>query len=331
MAVAEQVPGAGAAAPSVMRLGRTLLQAREMTVVLLLLLLVVPLSIRYPQFHSGGNIDNVLLNVSQVAIVGIGMTMVILTAGIDVSVGSALSVCAVVVGYIVVAGLGWPVALLVGVLVGLLIGLANGLLVAVGRVHAIIITLGTLNILRLLSFQTLHGHWLTGIPPTLSYFGHGLLLGVPFAWWVAVVLTIVATYFLRWRRSGRHIYAIGGSAETARLAGVNVPRLTTSVYLLTGGLVGVASVIYVGGQGLVQTNVGVGFELQVIAAVVIGGTSIVGGKGSVIGTLLGALLVGTIRNALVVANAPALLEGLVLGILILVAIALDVLRRRLRL
>jgi ribose/xylose/arabinose/galactoside ABC-type transport system permease subunit len=290
--------------------------------------LLVGLSFRYPHFHSHANLFNILLNVSQVSIVGIGMTLVILTAGIDVSVGSALGVCAVVVGYITLAGMPLPVALVAGIATGAAIGLGNGALIALGRVHPIIITLGTLNILRLISFQLLHGQWLTGIPPTLAYLGHGSLGGLPVAWWMAMALAGAVTFYLGWRRSGRHLYAIGGDAETARLAGVNVRLRTLSVYVMTGALVGLASAIFVGGQGVVQSNVGVGFELQVIAAVVIGGTSILGGKGSVVGTLLGALLVGVIRNALVVADVPPLLEGLVLGVLIIIAVALDVFRRR---
>ena len=302
----------------------------EFTLVILLILIVVPLAIAEPRFATLGNISNILLDVSQTVIVGIGMTMVILTAGIDVSVGSALAVCAVVVARAVNAGVSLPVAVVIGLVTGTVIGFVNGLLIAIGHIHPIIVTLGMLNILRLVSFKLQGGSWITGIPSTLSYLGSGSLLGFPVSWWIAVALVIVAALFLRQRPSGRHLYAIGGNAESARLAGISIRRMTLFVYALTGFLVGLAAAIYVGGQGQVQTNAGMGFELQVIAAVVIGGTSILGGKGSVIGTLLGALLVGTIDNALIVVNAPPLLQGLVLGVLILLALGLDRIRRRRR-
>jgi ribose transport system permease protein len=159
------------------------------------------------------------------------------------------------------------------------------------------------------------------------------LLKLPFAWWIAMAMAAVAWYYLRRRPTGRHLYALGGNPETARLAGVGVLKRTIFVYTITGTLVGVASLVFVGGAGsVIQTaQVGIGFELDVIAAVVIGGTSILGGKGSVIGTLLGAILVGTIRNALVVVNVNSLYSNLILGCLILLTVALDLLRRRGRL
>jgi ribose transport system permease protein len=180
------------------------------------------------------------------------------------------------------------------------------------------------------SFQITDGEWIANLPDTLSYFGSGRLLGLPFAWWIAMALAAVTTYYLRKRSTGRHLYALGSSPETARLAGVSVLRRTIFVYTITGTLVGLASVVAVGGTGVIQTNIGVGFELDVIAAVVIGGTSILGGTGTVLGTLLGALLVGTIRNALVIANVSALYTNFILGVLILVTVALDLLRRRRR-
>ncbi|RDI75814.1 Ribose/xylose/arabinose/galactoside ABC-type transport system permease component [Gaiella occulta] len=325
----EAVATEGVLLPRLRRPGwRRAIETREASIVAVLLVLGTVLSIAYPQFRTLDNVNNILLAVAQVAIVGVGMTMVIVTGGIDVSVGSALAVCAVVVGQQVQDGAGVPGAIAVGVAVGTAIGLVNGLLIAFGRVHSIIITFGMLNILRVVSFKVTGGRWLSGLPDTLGYFGSGRLAGLPFAWWIAMALAAVATYYLRCRPTGRHLYALGGNAETARLAGVSVLKRTIFVYTITGTLVGVASIVFVGGTGVVQTNVGVGFELDVIAAVVIGGTSILGGKGTVIGTLLGALLVGTIRNALVIVNLSALYTGLILGALILATVALDLLRRR---
>lgn len=308
---------------------REALEAREASILAVLVVMGIALGITYPQFGTLDNVDNILLAVAQVAIVGVGMTMVIITGGIDVSVGSALSVCAVVVAMRIQDGAGIPEALVVGIAVGAGIGLVNGLLIGLGRVHSIIITFGMLNLLRVVSFKLTGGKWLTGLPDTLNYFGSGTLLKLPFAWWIAMAMAAVATYYLRRRPTGRHLYALGGNAETARLAGVAVLKRTIFVYTITGALVGVASLVFVGQAGqVVQTNVGYGFELDVIAAVVIGGTSILGGKGTVIGTLLGALLVGTIRNAFVIVDVNPLWADFILGALILLTTALDLLRRR---
>jgi ribose/xylose/arabinose/galactoside ABC-type transport system permease subunit len=309
---------------------RELLEAREAAIVVVLIALATTMSIAYPQFRTLGNVDNILQAVAQTAIVGVGMTMVIVTGGIDVSVGSALSVCAVVVGQRLQDGAGVVEAIAVALAVGTAIGLVNGLLIGLGRVHAIIVTFGMLNILRVVSFKATGGNWLSGVPDRLSYFGNGTLLKLPFAWWIAMAVGAVATYYLRRRPTGRHLYALGGNPETARLAGVGVLKRTIFVYTITGTLVGVAAIVFVGGATVIQTNVGVGFELDVIAAVVIGGTSILGGKGTVFGTLLGALLVGTIENALVVVNIDALYTGVILGGLIVLTVSLDLLRRRRR-
>ena len=308
---------------------RQLLEQREATIAVVLILMATYLSIAYPQFRTLENVNNILLAVAQVAIVGVGMTLVIITGGIDVSVGSGLAVCAVYVGLALQHGASAPEAIAVGLLIGAGIGLANGLLIGLGRIHSIIVTFGMMNILRLVAYKPTNGNWLSGVPDRLHYFGLGKLFGLPFAWWIAMALAAVATYYLTRRPTGRHLYALGGNAETARLAGVAVLKRTIFVYTLTGLLVGVASIVFVGSATVVQTGqVGIGFELDVIAAVVIGGTSILGGKGSVIGTLLGALLVGTIRNALIIVHASALYTGLILGGLILLTVALDLLRRK---
>jgi ribose transport system permease protein len=328
MAIPEQTRAAPIFGQRLPRVGRQVLEAREASIVAILLVMATVMSIAYPQFHTVDNVNNILLAVAQVAIVGVGMTMVIVTGGIDVSVGSALAVCAVVVGQRLQDGAGIAEAFVAGIAVGTAIGLVNGLLIGLGRVHSIIVTFGMLNILRVVSFKLTGGKWLSNLPDTLTYFGSGRLGGIPFAWWLAMALAAAASYYLQRRPTGRHLYALGGNPETARLAGVAVLRRTVFVYTLTGALVGVASIVFVGGSGsVIQTNVGVGFELDVSAAVVIGGTSILGGKGTVVGTLLGALLVGTIRNALVIVNVSALYTGVILGALILVTVALDLLRR----
>ncbi|MFL6051786.1 MAG: ABC transporter permease [Actinoallomurus sp.] len=304
------------------------LRGNEATLVGVLVVLWLALGFTYGQFLTAGNIANILRDIAQIGIVGVGMTLVIITGGIDVSVGSALAVCAVLVGQSMQAGHPLVLSLLIGLVTGAVIGLVNGLLVAYGRIHPIIVTFGTLNLFRFISYELTGGAWITGLPPSLHGLGVGTLLGIPWAWWLTMLLALLGGLYLRYRPTGRHLYAMGNNTETARLSGVRISRRQVAVYTLTGLLVGIAALVFIGRNGGVQTNVGTGFELQVIAAVVLGGTSTLGGKGTVLGTLLGALLVGTVRNALVIVGAPALLEGLFLGVLIVVAVGVDIVRQR---
>jgi len=199
--------------------------------------------------------------------------------------------------------------------------------VAYGRIHPIIVTLGTLNIIRAVHIQILGPQWITP-PPAAHNLALGAFIGWPIPWWLAVLLGVLFSLFLARRPLGRHIYAIGGNTEAARLAGVNVLGVIIFVYAMTGMLVGLAAVIQLGQSGTVQPNAGLGLELQVIAATVIGGTSILGGKGTVVGAVLGALLVEAVHNALITIGNLGLIEGLIIGVLILIAVGVDVIQNR---
>lgn len=306
------------------------LRSREASVVLFIAILAVILEVATGRFLNATNVANVLLSSAGATVVALGMTLVIVTGGIDVSVGSMVGVVAVVVGYGAAAGWDLTLLLLIGVLSGLLLGMANGALIARAGIMPIIATLGTMSVYRALTFQLLRGKWISDIPPTLRPIGLGSLGGVPVAALIALVLTLLFVYVTARRPLGRHIYAMGGNTEAARLAGIDLSRVTFFVYGLTGMLVGVAALIYVGQTGFVQSNTGAGFELQVIAAVVLGGTSIMGGRGSVVGSVLGALLVGQIKNGLILMNISGLAEGIVSGALILLAVGADRLRTRRR-
>ena len=173
-----------------------------------------------------------------------------------------------------------------------------------------------------------HSPPLPSPPPAAHYLALGSFIGWPITWWLTVLLCVLFSLFLVRRPLGRHIYAIGGNTEAARLAGVNVRGVIIFVYAMTGMLVGLASVIQLGQSGTVQPNAGLGLELQVIAATVIGGTSILGGKGTVVGAVLGALLVEAVHNALITIGNLGLIEGLIIGVLILVAVGVDVIQNR---
>ena len=318
-------------APPVAREGRLrrLLSGNETTLIAVLVVAWVVLSVLYPEFRTLANLQNVLAGVAMVAIVGVGMTMIILTGGIDVSVGSALAVATVIVAKQVQGGASVPVLILVGLACGLALGAFNGLAIAYGRVAPIITTFATLNLFRYVALEIFDDKQLNGVPSTLKWFsGLGRTAAIPNGWWLAMVFTLVAWWYLRHYASGRHLYAIGSNRDTAQFAGIRVARREFTAYLLTGLLVGVASLVAVGNGGVIQPNVGTGFELQVIAAVVIGGTSILGGRGSVVATLLGAALVGTVRSALVVSGSEALLADFFLGLFILAAVGIDLFRQK---
>jgi ribose transport system permease protein len=306
----------------------------EVVLIAVVVLLWLVLGFGTDTFFAASNLQNILATVAPVTIIGVGMTAVIVTAGIDVSVGSALAVVLVVVAKLLRdSGLPLIPAVLTGLVAGGVLGAVNGLLVAYGRVHAIIITFGTLNVFRFVSLQIFDGKEVAGVPDTLSFLGggeEGRTLGIPHAWLLAILLAAGMWLYMRHIPTGRHLYAIGGDAPAARLAGIRVTRRLLFVYTATGVLVGLAACCVIGGGGLVAQSAGTGLELQVIAAVVIGGTSILGGRGSVLGTVFGALLVGTVTSAVTLLGWRSELTALFIGVFILLAVGADLVRERRR-
>ena len=308
---------------------------QELVLIGVLVVLWVILAFATPAFLSASSIQPLLGTVAPIALIGIGMTVVIITGGIDVSVGAAMMVCSVVTAKVMLVdlGAGFWLTVLVSILVGGLLGLVNGLLIAYGRVHAIIITFGTANIFQWIGLQIFASSTVNGIPNTLDSLGNGAAgrtFGVPHSFLITVVLAAIAWFYLRHTAGGRHFFAIGGDALAARLAGVKVQRRVLVAYLLTGLLVGLASCFVVAQGSNLGQNVGSGKELAVIAAVVIGGTSIMGGRGSVLGTILGALLVQTVASGVTQLGWRSELSDLFVGIAIIVAVGADLLRERAR-
>jgi ribose transport system permease protein len=308
---------------------------QEIVLIAVIAVLWVVLALATPAFLTGSSIVPLFVATAPVALIGVGMTVVIITGGIDVSVGSIVMVCAVVVAkQLVDSGLSLLPAVLLSVAVGGVLGLVNGVLIAYGRVHAIIITFGTANLFRFLGLQLFGGTTVNGIPDTLDVFGRGgagRTLGVPHSFLVMLVIAALAWYYLRHTAGGRHLYAIGGDANAARLAGVKVQRRVLLAYVLTGLVTGLAACFVIAqGTATLAPNVGDGMELAAIAAVVIGGTSIMGGRGSVLGTVLGALLVQTVTSGVTQLNWPSQLASLFIGIFILIAVGADLLRQRAR-
>jgi ribose transport system permease protein len=308
---------------------------QEIVLIAVIAVLWVALAFATPAFLTEGSMVPLFVAMAPTALIGIGMTVIIITGGIDVSVASIVLVCAVVVAKAMVdGGVSLPVAVLLSVVLGGLLGLVNGVLIAYGRVHAIIITFGTANLFKFLGLQIFGGTTVDNIPGTLSFFGRGdsgRTLGVPHSFLIMLVIAALAWYYLRHTASGRHLYAIGNDADAARLAGVKVQRRVLSAYVLTGLLTGLAACFVIArGTSTLAPNVGAGLELAAIAAVVIGGTSIMGGRGSVLGTVLGALLVQTVASGVTQLGWRSQLSNLFVGILILIAVGADLLRQRTR-
>jgi len=319
------------------RRGRVLpraLSTQEVVLIGVLVVLWILLGVFTPNFLSAQSIQPLLASAAPIALIGVGMTAVIVTAGIDISVASMLMVCAVVMAKLMVDS-SWPVplALLAGVVVGGLCGLLNGLLITIGGVHPIIITFGTSNIFMFIGWRIFDSKVVNGIPTSVAWFGRGAdgrFLGVPHSFLLVIVVAAALWWYMRYTAGGRHFYAIGNDQHAARLVGIRVQKRTIIPYVLTGLLVGVAALVATanGTQTLAQ-SVGQGIELQAIAAVVIGGTSIVGGRGSVLGTLLGALLVQTVESGVIQLGWAPQLAKFFVGIAIIIAVGADLLQQRL--
>lgn len=331
-------PGPAAAPTAVGRSRRVLpspISGQELVLIGVIAVLWIVLAFATPAFFTAGSIQPLLVATAPIALIGIGMTIIIITGGIDVSVGGAIMVCSVITAKTMVdQGLSLPLAVLLSMVVGALLGLVNGLLIAYGRVHAIIITFGTANLFQWLGLMTFGSTTVNGIPQTFDVFGRGVAgrsFGIPHAFAITVVIGAIAWWYLRHTAGGRHFYAIGGDAHAARLAGVRVQRRQLLAYVITGVLVGLGSCFVIAqGTSTLDQTVGSGKELAVIAAVVIGGTSIMGGRGSVLGTLLGAMLVQTVTSGVTQLGWSSQLSDLFVGVFIIIAVGADLIRERAR-
>ncbi|WP_219415679.1 ABC transporter permease subunit [Pseudonocardia nigra] len=292
-----------------------------------LLLLVVLMAVIAPNFWSLSNGFNVARAVSINAVLAAGMTVVILTGGIDLSVGSIVGLAGV--SSIMLWNSGAPplIAVLGGVVVGAAAGLLNGLLIAYLALPAFIVTLGALTYLRGTAYA------LTDAQPLIAdgqlgfrLLGNGNLAGIPSPVVVMIVTYVVVWFILERTRFGRHVYAVGGNVEAARLAGIKVKRVLVRVYVIAGLTAGLAGVMFAARVESGQPRAGEGYELDAIAAVVLGGTSLAGGRGRIYGTFIGALIIGVLSNGLVLMNVPFFTQLIIKGAVIVLAVALDSLK-----
>jgi rhamnose transport system permease protein len=324
---AQNPPALGTSPATRRNLLWTLVRFREAGISVFILILVVAITLRSPSFLSVDNFEDILLNISILTIVALAQAMVIITRGIDLSVSSMIGLVAMMVAFVLKQNPEMPIlfAVLLGMALGAVLGTFNGLIIAVGKVPPIIATLGTLSIYRGLVFFYSQGTWINSfeLPKSFKLLSKGTPLGLPNMVIVAIVVAVIVYYFLNYTRTGRDIFAIGSNPDAAQFAGIRKQRITFLVYLISGLLTGLAAVLWASRFESAQTNTGLGFELQTVAASVIGGVSTGGGAGTVPGVLLGALLLGIIQNALPLIHISPFWQLAVQGVLILVAVVTD--------
>ncbi|EOU1999079.1 TPA: ribose ABC transporter permease [Clostridium perfringens] len=288
-----------------------------------LVLLCIVITIVTPNFLSVSNITNVFTQVSVNVIIAIGMTFVILTGGIDLSVGSTLAISSAVGASIVKSTGNVFLAIIVAAVIGIAVGLINGLLVSKGKLQAFIVTLATMTIFRGATLVFTDGTPISKLPEAFVKIGNGKLGFMPIPVIITIIIAIIAVYALSQTRFGRYLYALGGNEDASRLSGINTDKIKTLVYVVSGFASAIAGVIITSRIGSASPNAGTGFELDAIAAVVIGGTSLAGGEGTITGTLIGALIIGVLNNGLNLMNVSPFYQSIVKGLVILIAVLLD--------
>jgi rhamnose transport system permease protein len=310
--------------------GRTgVARTRRLAVGVILVALIGAVCAANPSFASLQNLRDLLVQSAPVVIVGCGMTLVVLVGEIDISAGSLLGVLAALMGVLSSPqhfGLSAPAVIALTLLAGMAVGFVNGLLVAVGRVPSIVATLGMLTILRGITELVLGGNWITDLPPSIRFLGTGSVAGVPLCVWGAAIVAASLFAVTRFTPLGLRIRAVGGNANAAAMVRISVVRVKLLAFTLVGLLTGVAALLCVPQQSVIESGIGVGFELVAVTAVVVGGTSIQGGTGGIIGTVLAALLLGSIRTSLVflkVGEMATFWERAIQGAFILAAVLAD--------
>ena len=274
-------------------------------------------------FLSWSNISQVIRALSFIAIMAVGQSLVIITGGIDLSVGSILGLSGVVTAVLINYGFGITASMTTGVAVGMACGFANGFLVTQAKLPPFIATLGLMSIARGLAFAITGGETIRNLPDGFLTFGQGAIFGIPVPIVIMAIVAILAGYYLTSTRWGRYVYAIGGNEEAALFSGVNVNRVKLVVYTLCGMTAGIAGVLFTSRFGVGQSTAGLGYELDVIAAAVIGGISLSGGRGTILGAVIGSLLMGILRNGLVLLNVSAYWQQVAIGLVIVLAVILD--------
>lgn len=302
---------------------------RRYSVTIILLLISLVFAFGSSEFLTTSNLINVALQTSIIAIVAIGMTFAILTAGIDLSVGSVMALSgALAAGIAVRQGFDTYIAIGIALLVGILIGLINGLMIIKGRIPPFVATLAMLAFARGLTLVYTEGRPIAGLDERFIFLGTGQYFGIPVPVIIMTVIAIVAHIITRHTRFGLYVYATGGNEEPTRLAGVSTDRIKLGVYMISGFTAALGGVLLAARLWSAQPNAATGWELDAIAAPVLGGTSLFGGVGSIGGTLVGAFIIGVLSNGLNLMGVASYYQQVIKGIVFILAVSLDILTKR---
>lgn len=307
--------------------------ARFQSLIALFVLCVI-ISLLSDKFFTVTNGWNVMRQISVNICIATGMTLVILTAGIDLSVGSVLALCGAITASLLKNGIEIPSqnlyigftllgGVLAGILVGSVLGLFNGWTITKFKVPPFVATLAVLTIARGLTMLWTKGFPISGLGDNFAFIGTGWFLGIPLPVWISGIIVLIAVFITKKTRFGRYIYAIGGNESAARLSGIKINKVKIAVYAIAGALAAIGGIIVTSRLDSAQPNAGITYELDAIAAVVIGGTSLSGGKGSIWGTVLGAIIIGVLNNGLVLLDVSPFWQQVVKGLVILVAVIID--------
>lgn len=308
---------------------RSILDAQESMIFIIFILFCIVLSIIAPNFLTGRNISNVIRQFSMITIVAVGMTFVIITGGIDLSVGGIVAFVGVSVAWLIVRfDLPIWVAIILGLCMGSILGYLNSLLIVRVGLPPFIATLGMMQVSRGLVLALTKGYPIRPFPESFLRIGHGQIGLVPVPIIIMLIVIIVAHIFLSKTTMGRYIYYVGSNREAAELSGIKVKKVLSIAYIMAGFTSSIAAIILTARLSSAQSNMGEGWELDAIAAVVIGGASLSGGEGSIIGTLIGAALMGVIRNSLILLHVSAYWQTVVIGCVIIAAVTIDQMRHK---
>ncbi|GJM33911.1 MAG: ribose ABC transporter permease [Saprospiraceae bacterium] len=292
------------------------------------------LALMADNFMTTDNFWNVMRQISVNVCISVGMTLVILTAGIDLSVGSVLALCGAITAGLLKFGISIPSAnlfigftvfgaVIAGMLAGGVMGLVNGYAVTRFKVPSFVATLAMLTMARGFTMLWTQGHPITGLGDSFGFLGTGWLLGIPMPVWISGIVVFVAVILTNKTRFGRHVYAIGGNENAARLSGIPITKVKIWVYVIAGILAAIGGLLVTARLDSAQPNAGMSYELDAIAAVVIGGTSLAGGRGTILGTVLGAMIIGVLNNGLILLDVSPFWQQVIKGMVILLAVIID--------
>lgn len=303
---------------------KALAHSKEIGILLVLIALIIAFSIMSPQFLTMGNIFNIVKQIATLGICAVGFTFVLITAGIDLSLGYQISLNVVICGYLMATlGVPWGLAIAITLALGCFVGFINGFIIATTGVAPLIITLSMMMVLNGISYLISGGLPIIGFPEGFSLLGQGAIAGIPVALFILLIVWALGVFILNYTYLGRNLYAVGSNVEAARLSGVNVRGTIMLVYSFAGFFTAIGSVLMLSRLNSAQSATGAGFEFSVLTACVLGGVSVMGGKGGMLGAFVGVLIVGVLDNGLLLLNVSAYVQLVIKGSILAAAVIYD--------